>query len=77
METTAKERREKVFAAYNRHKDYAEDYIKNGIETNRKGFGRISVKGRIRSCDPRRPERYADGSLRALRTYILRKELFS
>ncbi len=44
METTAKERREKVFATYNRHKDYAEDYIKNGIETNRKGFGRISVK---------------------------------
>ena len=44
METTAKERREKVFATYNRHKDYAEDYIKNGIETNRKGFGRIIVK---------------------------------
>lgn len=33
METTAKERREKVFATYNRHKDYAEDYIKKASKT--------------------------------------------
>ncbi len=42
--SNASQRREKVFAAYNRHKDYAEDFIRNGIESNRKGFGRIVVK---------------------------------
>lgn len=38
------ERREKVLAGFARHKDFMEDYIKTGIEANRKGFGRITVK---------------------------------
>ena len=38
------ERREKVLAGFAKHKDFMEDYIQHGIETNRKGFGRVIVK---------------------------------
>lgn len=37
-------RRETALKYFDRHKDFADDYVKNGIETNRKGFGRIAVR---------------------------------
>ena len=37
-------RREEVFKSFNKYKEETEDRVKNGIEQNRKGFTKISVK---------------------------------
>ena len=38
------DRRTKACRYFDRHRDYMDDFVKNGIETNRRGFGRIQIK---------------------------------
>ena len=37
------ERRESALKYFNYHKEFCDDYVKNGIEKNRKGFARINI----------------------------------
>ena len=37
------ERRESALKYFNYHKDFCDDYVKNGIEKNRKGFARLNI----------------------------------
>ena len=39
------ERRESALKYFNYHKEFCDDYVKNGIEKNRKGFARLSITG--------------------------------
>ena len=37
------ERRESALKYFNYHKEFCDDYVKNGIEKNRKDFARINI----------------------------------